>query len=51
MADLISPGIQVKEKDLTNTVVGTSSSIGGIGLNAAKGPSQEVVTISNETDL
>jgi hypothetical protein len=51
MADLISPGIRIKEKDLTNTVGGTSSSIGGIGLNAAKGPSGEVVTISNETDL
>ena len=50
MADLISPGIQVKELDLTHTTAGTSSSIGAVAINAEKGPSGEVVTVSSETE-
>ena len=51
MADLISPGIQVKELDLTHTTAGTSSSIGAVAINAEKGPSGEVVTVSSETEI
>ena len=48
---LVSPGIQVKEKDLTNMVIGDSDSIGAVAIVAEKGPVEEIVTISNETEL
>ena len=48
---LVSPGIQVKEKDLTNMVIGDSDSIGAIAIAAEKGPVEEIVTVSNETEL
>ena len=51
MATLVSPGVQVKEKDLTNILVGESTSIGGVAIVAEKGPVGEIVTISNETEL
>ena len=51
MAQLASAGILVQEKDLTNMVIGDSSSDGGIAICAEKGPVEEVVTISNETEL
>ena len=51
MADLISPGIQVKELDLTTTAVGTSSSAGAIAIVSEKGPIEEIVTVSNEDGL
>ena len=51
MAQLVSAGILVQEKDLTNMVIGDSSSDGGIAICAEKGPVEEVVTISNETEL
>ena len=51
MADLISPGIQVKELDLTTTAVGTSSSAGAIALVSEKGPIEEIVTVDNEAGL
>jgi len=51
MATLVSPGVQVQEKDLTNILVGESTSIGGVAIVAEKGPVEEIVTISNETQL
>jgi len=51
MAQLVSAGILVQEKDLTNMVIGDSSSDGGIAICAEKGPVEEVVTISNESEL
>ena len=48
---LVSPGIQVKERDLTNMVIGDSDSIGAIAIVAEKGPVEEIVTVSNETEL
>ena len=51
MAQLVSPGILVQEKDFTNMVIGDSDSIGAIAIVAEKGPVEEVVTISNETEL
>ena len=51
MATLVSPGILVKERDLTNMVIGDSSSDGGIAILAEKGPVEEIVTVGNETEL
>jgi len=51
MAQLASAGILVQEKDLTNMVIGDSSSDGGIAICSEKGPVEEVVTISNEAEL
>ena len=48
---LVSPGIQVKEKDLTNMVIGDSDSIGAIAIAAEKGPVEQIITVSNETEL
>ena len=51
MADLISPGVSVKEKDLTTTVRSEPTSVGAIGILAQKGPVKKVVTISSEEQL
>ena len=42
MGDLISPGVQVKEKDLTTTVRSEPTSVGCIGIIAQKGPVKKV---------
>ena len=51
MVDLVSPGIAVKEKDLTTSVRSEATSIGGIAIAAEKGPIEQTVTISSESDL
>ena len=51
MVDLISPGVQVKEKDLTTTVRAEPTSIGAFCGIFAQGPIDEVVTIDSETTL
>ena len=51
MADLVSPGVQVKERDLTTSVRSEPSSTGAIGIVAQKGPIEEVVIISSEEEL
>ena len=51
MADLVSPGIQIKELDLTTTVVGASNSAGAIGIVSEKGPHDEIVTVTTEDEL
>ena len=51
MAFQVSPGVLVTEKDLTNIVPAVSTSGGGIVLTAAKGPIDEVTTISSELEL
>ena len=51
MADLISPGIQIKELDITTTVVGASNSAGAIGIVSEKGPIDEIVTVASEDEL
>ena len=48
---LVSPGIQVKEKDLTNMVIGDSDSIGAVAIVSEKGPVEQIITVSNETEL
>ena len=51
MGFLVSPGVQVKEIDLTNVVPAVATSIGAIAGPFAKGPVSEVTTISSEEDL
>lgn len=51
MAFLVSPGVEVKEIDLTNVVPAVSSSIGGISGQFAWGPVEEVVTVGTEKEL
>jgi len=51
MVDLVSPGIAIKEKDLTTSVRSEATSIGGIAIAAEKGPIEQTVTCSSESDL
>ena len=51
MADLVSPGVQVKEKDLTASVRSEPTSIGATAIISNWGPMNEVITISDETQL
>ncbi len=51
MAFLVSPGVQVKEIDLTNVVPSISSTIGAMAGAFDTGPVDEVVTVSSETEL
>ena len=51
MADLVSPGVQIKEKDVTTTVSSPPGSIGGIGISASKGYADIVVTVGSEEEL
>jgi len=51
MAFLVSPGVQVKEIDLTNVVPSTSSTIGAMAGAFQWGPVNEVTTVTSETEL
>ena len=51
MGFLVSPGVSVKEIDLTNVVPAVSTSIGAIALPAEKGPVSSVTTISSEEEM
>ena len=51
MAFLVSPGVQVKEIDLTNVVPSTASTVGAMAGSFAWGPVEEVTTVSSETQL
>ena len=51
MSFLVSPGVHVKEIDLTNVVPTVTTSIGAIAGVFEKGPVNEVVTISSEEEL
>ncbi len=51
MVDLVSPGVAIKEKDLTTSVRNEPTSIGAIGIIAEKGPIDQVVTIQSEQQL
>ena len=51
MVDLVSPGVAVKERDLTTSVRSEPSSIGAVAIVAQKGPIEEVITISSEEEL
>ena len=51
MADLVSPGVQVKEKDLTASVRSEPTSIGATTIVSDWGPMNEVITVGDETEL
>ena len=51
MAFLVSPGVQVREIDVTNVVPALSSSIGGFAGEFSWGPVDEVRTITSEKEL
>lgn len=51
MAFQVSPGVQVKEIDLTNVVPAVSTSIGAIAGAFQWGPVEEIRTISSEKEL
>ena len=50
MAFLVSPGVLVTEKDLTNVIPAVSTSIGAIGVVSEKGPMDEITLISSEDE-
>ena len=47
----VSPGVLVKEVDLTNVVPAVSTSIGAIAGAFEKGPVNEITAISSEEEL
>lgn len=51
MAFLVSPGVEVKEKDLTNIIPAVASSIGGFAGLFEWGPCDQVTTVASEKDL
>ena len=51
MAFLVSPGVQVKEIDLTNVIPATSASIGAIAGSFQWGPAMEIITVGSEQQL
>ena len=51
MAFLVSPGVQVVEKDLTNIIPQVAASIGGFAGVFEWGPALEATTVSSEADL
>ena len=55
MVDLVSPGVQVKEKDLTTSVRSEPTSIGAVAIHAYDGPitttTDSVVTVGSEVEL
>jgi hypothetical protein len=51
MAFLVSPGVQVKEIDLTNVVPSTATTVGAMAGGFAWGPAEVVTTVSSESEL
>ena len=51
MAFQVSPGVAVREIDLTNVVPAVSTSIGAVVVAGTKGPIEEIVTITSEKQL
>jgi hypothetical protein len=51
MSFLVSPGVQVKEIDLTNVVPSVDTTIGAIAGPFEKGPVSSIVNITSEADL
>ena len=51
MGFLVSPGVEVKEIDLTNVIPALSTSIGGFAGEFKWGPVDELITVSSENDL
>lgn len=51
MSFLVSPGVEVKEIDLTNVIPAVSTSIGGYVGEFRWGPIEEAITVSSEKEL
>ena len=51
MSFLVSPGVHVKEIDLTNVVPAVATSIGALAGAFQKGPVSSVTNISSEEEL
>ena len=51
MVDLVSPGVAVKEKDATTSVRSEPTGIGAVAIPAIKGPIEQVITVSTESEL
>ena len=51
MAFQVSPGVAIREIDLTNVVPAVSTSIGATVIDATWGPIEEIVTVTSEKDL
>ena len=51
MGFLVSPGVEVKETDLTDIIPAQSTSVGGYAGHFRWGPIGELVTVSSEKDL
>ena len=51
MSFLVSPGVHVKEIDLTNIIPAVATTIGAIAMPAERGPVSEITNIGNEEDL
>ena len=51
MAFQVSPGVQVREIDLTNVVPAVSTSIGATVIQSVWGPVGEIVTVTSEKEL
>jgi phage tail sheath protein FI len=51
MAFQVSPGVAIREIDLTNVVPAVSTSIGATVIAGVRGPIEEIVTITSEKEL
>ena len=51
MAFQLSPGVLIKEKDLTNVVPAVATTIGGIVGDFQWGPAHEITQITSENNL
>ena len=51
MAFQVSPGVAIREIDLTNVVPAVSTSIGATVITGVRGPIEEIVTITSEKEL
>ena len=51
MAFQVSPGVLVKEKDLTNVIPAVATTIGAVAGQFNQGPMDEVTSISSEKEL
>ena len=51
MAFQVSPGVAIREIDLTNVVPAVSTSIGATVVTGVRGPIEEIVTITSEKEL
>ena len=51
MSFLSSPGVHVREIDLTNIVPAVATTVGAIAMPAQKGPSGSIITIGSAQDL